>query len=424
MKKFIMLLSLIALFLTPVFALAEGDFTLDENALLNGMGRSWAQGYEPVISGQVMTLHVPLASERNDGKITVTLRVKDEAVSPFKGSLSGQFQPSDGLYRAALRLELRPDRINGDYAAELAVAGQDAEGNALSGTFPLVIRIRDGRMPEEAAHPLFSDMAASLLVGEDGTLTARITNPSRYAAMRGLTLTTADPANDILPAGTDKLPLPDLLPGESADISVPLKVTPTAAVALHQLQLTVTWTSLGQAETWSESFTLPLDQTMRLEQGGLILPSSALQGNQVSLTLPLMNMGRGELRNVLATLVLPGVTDGQSVLVGTLPSGESRDAKLTFTPGRDVLGELAGELRVTYEDAWGNADSFALPVSLTIDEPAPAPVVATLSQEIEQRLPEWLLPALGGLCGALVLALILQGALLGRKIRRLEEDRL
>lgn len=425
MKKFIFLpLLLAALFLTPIFALAEGDFALDETVVLNGMGRSWAQGYEPVISGRAMTLHVPLASEKNVGRITVSLQMKDESVSPFKGSMSGQYQLSDGLYRAALRLELRDDRINGDYAAELLVTGQDADGNALASVFPLVIHIRDGRMPEETPHPRLSGLTAALAVGENDTLTATLSNPSRYAAMTGLMLTVQDSSGDILPAATDKLPLPDLLPGESADIEVPLIVTPSAAVALHQLQITFAWTALGLPGTWTESFTLPISQTMRLEQGGLSMPSSALQGNQVSLSLPLMNMGRGELRNVMATLTLPGIAEGQSVLVGSIGAGESKDAKITFTPGKGVLGEVSGELCVTYEDAWGNMEGFSLPLALTVDEPAPAPVAATLTQEIEKRLPDWLLPALGGLCGALLLALILQGALLGRKIRKLEEDRL
>ena len=424
MKKFILLLSLIALFLTPVFALAEGDFTLDETAVLNGMGRSWAQGYAPVASGSAMTLYMPLTSARNAGRITVTLRMKDETVSPFKGSMSGQYQLSDGLYRVALRLELRADRVSGDYAAELLVAGQDEMGNTLSGAFPLVIRVRDGLMPEEDAHPRLTDLTADLAVGENGTLTAALTNPSRYAGMTGLLLTVSDPSGDILPAGSDKLPLPDLLPGESATIEAPLTVAPGASVSLHQLQLTLTWSSLGQPGTWTESFTLPVTQTMRLERGGLTAPSSVLQGNQATVSLPLMNMGRGELRNVLATLVLPGVTEGQSVLVGTIGAGESKDAKITFTPGKTVLGEVSGEVLVTYEDAWGNADKFSLPVSLTVEEPAPPPVTATLTQEIEKRSPDWLLPALGGLCGAMLLGLILQGALLGRKIRKLEEDRL
>lgn len=424
MKKFILPLLLAALFLTPIFALAEEDFSLDRDALLNGMGRTWAQGYEPGVSNGAMTLHLPLTSPKNAGRITVTLRMKDESVSPFRGSMSGQYSLSDGLYRVNLRLELRSDRVNGDYAAEVLVTGQDKDSQALSGSFPLVIRIRDGRMPDGSFRPGLDGVDASLRVGEDGEMTATLQNPSRYFAMTGLMLTVSDPSGDVLPAGTDKLPLPDLMPGESADIAVPLKVLPSAAVSLHQLQFTLSWMSLGQPCTWTETFTLPITQTIRLEHGAVSLPETTLQGNMATLTLPLMNMGRAELRNVTATLTLPGVTDGQTVLIGAIASGETRDAKLTFTPGKSVLGDISGELRVTCEDLWGNADSFTLPVSLTVEEPAPPPVAATLTQELEKRAPDWLLPALGGLSAALLLSLILQGTLLGRKIRRLEEEKL
>ena len=423
MKKFIMLLSLIALFLTPIFALAESDYTLDETTVMNGMGRSWSQGYEPVVSGGAMTLHFPLASAKGAGTITATLRLRDESVSPFKGSLSGQFQPHEGLYWISLRMELRGDRVSGDYPAELLITGKDAAGNPLSSTFPLIIRIRDGRMPEESVHPQLSNLEASLAVGEDGALTATVTNPSRYAAMTNLLLTVADSSGDILPAVTDKFPLPDLLPGESAVITVPVKVVPSAAVSLHQLQLTSTWTALGQSGTWTETFTLPVAQEMRVEYGNLSVPTSVLQGNIASLTLPLMNMGRAEVRNVLATLVLPGVTDGQSVLVGSIPAGETKDAKITFNSGKTVLGEVSGEVRVTCEDPWGNTTGFSLPVSLTVEEAAQTPEAA-LAEAEEDGTSSWLLPALGGGCGLLLLALILQGMLLGRKIRRLEEDRL
>ena len=248
MKKHILLLLLAALFLIPIQALAEGDFTLDEKAVLNGMPCSWAQGYEPETSRGVMTIYLPLMSEKSTGRITVALRMKDESVSPFKGTMDGQFQRSDSLYRVALRLELRSDRYSGDYPADLIVTGQDAAGNPLSAVFPLVIRIRDGRMPEEAPHPRVDGVEASFLVGEAGNLIARISNPSRYAAMTRMLLTVTDAMGDILPAGTDKIALPDLLPGESTDVSVPLTVLPTASVALHQLQLSVAWTALGQAD--------------------------------------------------------------------------------------------------------------------------------------------------------------------------------
>lgn len=424
MKKlsFAPLLAVLLMLMTR-FALAGDDpFTLDEAVVLNGMPCSWAQGYEPVISGDVMTLHFPLRAPANVGNVTVTLRLADERVSPFKGETSATFQRMEGLYRVALRLPLRSDRVSGDYAATVHVEGAASDGGSCSADFPLVIAIRDGKTPPDA-RPVWSDVAAELRVGEDAVFTATLTNPGRYAAMTGLTLTLSDPSGDILPAFSDKIALPDLMPGASAEVSVPVRVVPTAAVALHRLVCSLTWSALGQPGSWEETFTLPVTQEMRVSHGAPDMASSILQGGMGALTLPVMNLGRADLRNVIATLTLPGICDGNSVLIGTVAPGETKDAKLTFTSGKDVLGDVTGEVRVTCEDPWGNESGFSVPVTLTIEAPAPPPA-ASSADEAAVETPGWLIPALGGLSGAALLALALQGALLRRKIRHLEEDRL
>ena len=66
------------------------------------------------------------------------------------------------------------------------------------------------------------------------------------------------------------------------------------------------------------------------------------------------------------------------------------------------------------------------PLSLAV-EPAPSAPAAQESGAEEAAAaerPAWLLPLLGGGCGALLLALIFQGAILRRKLRRLEDARL
>lgn len=423
MKKIMFLLVMAAaLFLMPVGVRGEEAFTLDQTAVLNGMGRSWAQGYEPIVSNGAMTLHFPLRSAKNVGKISVTLKLADESVSPFKNGTTATYQLMDGLYRVSLRMELRPDRINGDYAATLLVSGQDADGGRLETVFPLTLSIRDGRMPEEtvAGHYL-NQVSADLRVGEDATLAMTLTNPSRYAAMTGITLTVTDETGDILPASSDTILLPDLLPGETADIAAPLKVLPTASVSLHRLVCALSWTALGQPGSWTETFTVPVEQEMRVEHGAVSMPGSILQDSMAALTLPVMNLGRTEVRNVIAKLTVPDVCEDNSVLVGTIAPGETKDMKLSFTPGKSVLGDVAGQLTVSYEDPWGNADSFSVPVTLTVEAPAPPP---DMVEKVEKALPPWILPALGGACCFLLLLLLLQGILLRRKIRRLEEDRL
>ncbi|MBQ8954656.1 MAG: hypothetical protein IJ048_11115, partial [Clostridia bacterium] len=286
---------------------------------------------------------------------------------------------------------------------------------------PVVIRIRDGQ--KDAIRPGLSSVTSSLVVGENGTVNAILTNTSRYAEMQDIELTISDDTGDVLPAGWDKVSLGSLMPGESARIAYPVTVKPDAAVALHALSFNLSYTALGEPGEWSERFTLPVTQDMRLEQGGLQLPGSVVQGDTIAITLPLMNMGRGELRNVMAALTVPGVVERQSVLVGTIASGETKQAKLSATPGKDVLGEVSGTIEVTGEDAWGNETGFALPVSFTVEKAQEVKQIETTADLVKAVVPGYVWPLAGG-CLVLLIALILQGALLRGRIHRLEEEKL
>lgn len=423
MKKFCLLAALI-LCILPALALAEEDFELQDKMVLSGMDRSWYQGYEPVVSGDNLTIHLPVKSKTSDGKLTAELIMDDPAISPIKTEkLSAVFWRSEGLFTVKLSFRLSASRINGDYSARVALTGKNKEGDEISAEYPVVIRIRDGRDPDDALPQIRLD-EAGLNVGEAGEISLTVKNAGRYADMKNLMLTVTDDSGDILPAVSDITLLPDLAAGESARAGCPVLVRPDADVALHTVRIKLSYTSAGKAHTWEERFTLPVAQTIRLEQGGVQLASTVIQGDMVTLTLPLMNMGRGELRNVMATLILPGVTDGQSVLAGVIAPGETKQAKISFTPGKSVLGYLEGEVQVSCEDAWGNPEDFAVPVSITVEEPVPvAEPAASIAEEAQEKNP-YILYILAGMCALLILLLIIQGALLRRKIHRLEEDRL
>ena len=126
---------------------------------------------------------------------------------------------------------------------------------------------------------------------------------------------------------------------------------------------------------------------------------------------------------MLATLTLPGVTDRQSVLVGTIGPGETRQAQITLSPGKSVSGDFEGSLTVEATDNDGNPTSFSLPIHLTVEAPA-QPASETDAAVSETEKPPILLYGLAGGCGLLLLLLLLQGFLLRGKIHRLEEERL
>ena len=423
-KIAVLLTALLLIPIFPVYAEESPAFTIDQRRVLQGMNRSWLQGYEPKISSNVLSLVLPILSDQAEGQIETELLMPDESISPFKPqAMSVKTQRAEsGLYAVRLNLELHPDRQNGDYPCTIRITGKTKAGTALQTDFSYTLRIRDGAPNTEIKRMEIADLQSDFRVGEDGMIHAVLKNPCRAVTFERPVLHITDASGDIMPQEIDVIYLPDLAPGESVNVDYPVTVLPKAAVSPHSLKFDLFWTALGQTVTQAESYTLPVMQEIRLEQGGLKMASSVIAGDSVTLTLPLMNMGKADIINVLATVTLPGITDRQSVLVGTIAPGETRQAQITLTPGKDLSGDFEGALTVEGTDNDGNPASFSLPISLSVEKPIKTAAIDTPTPEAEK--PPILTYALSGGCGLLFLILIVQGTLLRKKIHRLEEDKL
>ena len=426
-SKYYIAVLLTVLFLVPIFG-TQADaspFTIDQDRILNGMNRSWMQGYEPSVSQNKWTLVLPVLSETAYGYIQTELIMADETLSPFKPqTMSVKTQRSEsGIYAVRLLLELYADRNNGDYACTIRITGKTKSGDALSMEMPYTVRIRDGQPSREVMRVQITDVIADLKVGEDGSVTATLTNPCKTVSFEQPVLRISDSSREIIPQGADVLYLDDLNPGESRTVTFPMTVKPGAAVSRHILDFSLSWISLGKTVTQEESYTVPVTQEMRLENGGVKMADSVIAGDSITITLPLMNMGRADLVNVLATVSLPGVTDKQSVLVGTIAPGETRNAQITLMPGKHVSGNFTGTLTVEATDNDGNPTSFTIPISLEVEEPVIAVSQADALIQEEEKIP-YLTYGLAGRCALLLIICIVQSAVLRKKIRKLEEDRL
>lgn len=426
-SKYFIAVLLTVLFLVPIFGAQAEDapFAIDQDRILNGMNRSWLQGYEPSIYQNKWTLVLPILSEPAYGYIQTELIMADETLSPFKPqTMSVKTQRSEsGIYAVRLPLELYADRNNGDYACTIRITGKTKSGDALSMEMPYTVRIRDGQPSREVMRVQITDVITDLKVGEDGTVTATLTNPCKTVTFEQPVLRISDSSREIIPQGADVLYLDDLNPGESRTVTFPMTVKPSATVSHHILDFNLNWYSFGQNITQTESYTVPVTQEMRLENGGLKMADSVIAGDSLTITLPLMNMGRADLINVLATVSLPGVTDKQSVLVGTIAPGETRNAQITLMPGKHVSGSFTGTLTVEATDNDGNPTSFTIPISLEVEEPVIAVSQADTPVQEEERIP-YLTYGLAGGCALMLIVCIVQGAVLRKKIRKLEEDRL
>ena len=427
-RKYIIAVLLTAFLLIPFFAAQseeKANFEIDQRRVLQGMNRSWLQGYEPTISNNYLSMVLPILSDQAEGSIQTEWIVLHESASPFKPqTMYVKTQRAEsGVYAVRLNLAMYADRRNGDYPCVIRITGHAKSGKLLMSEIPYTLRVRDGLPTNETLRMAIHDVETDLNVGEDGCIRAVLRNPCQTVAYEQPVLHITDPTGDIIPREVDVLYLPDLAPGESVQVEYPVAVLGKASVARHCLKFDLTWTALEQNVSQTESYTVPVKQEIRLEQGGLKMASSVIAGDSVTLSLPLMNMGKSDIINVLATVALPGITERQAVLVGTIAPGETRQAQITLTTGKDVSGDFQGTLTVEGEDNDGNPVSFSLPVSLTVEKPV-SQTATTGETTLKDEKTPLLVYGLAGGCGLFFAAFLLQGILLRRKIRRLEEEKL
>ena len=418
---------LICIFLTMLLVLSlcvtaiAAEFEIDPYATVDGMNLSWYQGYEPTISYNTMTLFLPVRAANCVGDITASIALDDPHVFLLSGETKEvTVSPKDGIYPVKLTLTLQQNRRNGDYPATITLKGCNASGKEIVETFAYVIRIRDGYDSHETMVPMISDVIGDLNVGSDGALNLTISNPTTTQSIMDGEITVTDNSGDIMMLDTNRVKIVEILPGKSETVAIPMSVRGNASISLHTLEVTFRYRVLGRDAEWKETFTIPVTQEIRLEQGGVQLPS-AIAGELGNMTLPLMNMGKGELQNVLVKLEMDGVLDAQSVLVGTMVAGETKQAKLTFTPKIDSVGTHSGTVTITCEDAYGNPFSQILDVNLTVEEPIPGSEIEMEEEEEKMSVGTIILIVV---CVVLAAGLVIQGALLTRKIHKLEEDRL
>ena len=408
MRKIFSILLAVLILTAPVMAAQVDPYTA-----IGGMGKSWYQGYAPTIKNNTMTIHLPVRNEL-EGPVTVSIELADPHVYLLASQPKAvTVNKKDGIYPVKLTLALQKDRRNGDYPAVITIkSGEKSE------TLPYIIRIRDGRGSHETLNPVISDVKGNLDVGANGSLNLTISNPTSTLSMTSGILTVTDPSGEILMTGSDRFPVPEVLPGEAVTVSVPMTVLGNAAIRVHTLNLKLSYQVCDVQKVWEEAFTVPVTQAIRLEHGQAQLPP-AIAGELGNLTLPLMNLGKGELRNILVKLET-SAANVQSVLVGSIAPGETKQAQLTFTPFADQVGTHDGTVTISCEDAYGNTFEESMKVTLTVDEP-----LSELAEDVpEKEKTSPLTVFLIALCVLMAAGFIAQHLILTGKIHKLEEERL
>lgn len=118
--------------------------------------------------------------------------------------------------------------------------------------------------------------------------------------------------------------------------------------------------------TAAEKISIPVYQPVRFEVTEPAVPTDISAGNEVILSLPYVNKGKGTIYNVSATL------EGEvNVLIptqnlGNFESGKSGSIDFIFTP--ENPGDVEITLHVSYENASAQLQALDFPIKMTVGE--------------------------------------------------------
>ena len=422
MKKLWILLLLLLL---PAYALADEPFTIDDGNLYKGMNRTYLQGYAPTVKNKSLTVILPLNSDVVAGEITALLTPQDIEYTPFKlQDFELQVAPKNYTFGVSYTLALHDDRANGEYPFTITMSGKDAKGDTYYQDFTLEAVITDGAYSPPPALQISGAKisGAYLVAGEEAILTLTVTNPSPYRAAEDVTISFNDSMGDIFPIGSNITRIGRIPVGGRHKVEIPLTVNAKAQSGAHAATCSVSYADLSANSTeTSAQITLDVRQTVRFEHSDPFLPTRVTHGDIPSFSITLMNMGKSKLYNVLMTFDIEGLSSGGSVLVGTIDSGSSAYGSANFKVDTAVVGDVSGNVSITYEDEYGTVYEKILPLKTTVAEKVALSAMANGTQEAADDallLSAWI----GwGVAALLLLALIAQSIRLTRKISRIEE---
>ena len=411
---------------------------IDNENLYPGMDQPYSSGYMPAVAGGSASIVLPLvpAQELQGGSINITVDLGDASSSPFvfqnydKTVGLKEHMVNNGAGRAKaclveLNLPLAEGRLSGRYPVTVSVQGQVQGGAQFTQAFTLYVTVTDGSDPNAPAaqDPGDADAPAGgtgggggagggeakpkpkvmlggysvnpspVLAGQEFGLSVTLQNTSDSQPIKNMKVTVSGETADIIPMGeTNSFYFKKVAKQESAAIDTRLMVQQTAEPKPQKILLHVEYEGDGGTEVTSdESIVIQVKQPVRIEYDEPEIPQEVNAGDTMSVSMNVMNMGKGTVYNVRAEVEAPGLVPEGSLFLGNLESGAAKKGDLyVFVSTLDSSGADAkygytnGKMTLSYEDEFGEVSTQEFDFSTNINPP----VINAPQEEEEEEKPE------------------------------------
>ncbi len=268
------------------------------------------------------------------------------------------------------------------------------------------------------------DTGGNITPSGKSTLKVTLKNQSKDKKIQNIKLSAAEDSGEILFSGTGTEYVQSVKAGGTYTWSIEITASKTAQSGTHKISISSEYEDeYDTAYSASDSLPITVSQPAELDFANVQLPSSVYQGDTETLSLNLMNTGKGKISNCKIDFESDFMNNGGTVFVGDIAAGESKSASLNLRIAADKTGSATGTLTIYCENELGESIEKTAEISTLIEE-KPAETQTDETEKKESKNPLWWLFAL---CGAAAGALCGWGiptAIKARKQRKEDELRL
>lgn len=211
--------------------------------------------------------------------------------------------------------------------------------------------------------------AYSVEAGENFTLNMNFSNTSTAYDLENIVMKIAITDGFSITNASNSYYLTDLKAGQTQSHTITLQALASAKAQAYPISIDFSYqyvaNDLRKSATSAESISIPITQSDRFSIDEIQVPTMIWEGEDVSISLGMINKGKGEIYNVTAELRGEGITNsGERQFVGNVASGTETSADFYVNTAQS--GEISGQVVITYEDSNAKTKEVVRPFTLSI----------------------------------------------------------
>lgn len=380
---------------------APATLSIDNQNIYEGMDKSYSEGYVPRVSGGYATVVIPLIcdGELEGNRLCASVNLGDSMSMPFvcKNYEKTVSLSAEILYLVSFSLELKWDRVNGNYPVSVNISATDKNGNAIQETITVYIVINDGKDPnakeEEPEEEIVltpkvlvksyecvavtdDGETAVIKAGDKIKVKVTLVNTSGTESLKNITVT-ANATTDsfILQSVSDTQYIASVGAGTTFDVIYEYETKSDMPAGQYNIGISYDFDyGKGMSSAGSGNARVTITQPLEMELSITHIPSKAVISDTVSVGVQAINLSRAKAYNVRAVIEADGFSPMGTIFIGDVDGGMSAEGmgQVTvtgLTKGNFSYGQTKGTVTFYYKDADGNELTEVKNFTTTIESP-------------------------------------------------------